>query len=78
MPVRQCGALTRSTPSRTYLVDNGYPSLPDDEAHPGLIKIFFDAQHDYLQDHVYLLAGMVVGPPGKENRGTVHRTAAHA
>lgn len=56
--------IDKQTPSLTYLVGNGFPTLPDEEAHPGLVKIFFDAQHDYLQDHVYLLAGMVVGPQG--------------
>ena len=46
-------------------VDAPFSTLPDESAHPGLVKVFFDAQHDYLRDGVYLLAALVVGPEGE-------------
>jgi len=51
-------------PSHTYLFGAGFGTLPADDEHPGLVKIFFDTQHDYLRDHVYLLAALVCGPGG--------------
>lgn len=55
----------RAIGSRLYLLGNGYPTLPDDGTNEGLVKIFFDAQHDYLANRVYLLAALVAGPKGK-------------
>ncbi len=55
-------------------IDAPFSTLPDEEAHPGLVKVFFDAQHDYVRDGVYLLAALVQGPEGE--RVVVERTAA--
>lgn len=52
--------------SKTYLLDGGYGTLPADDSHPGLIKIFFDAQHDYLKDRIYLLSALVSTPTGQQ------------
>jgi len=49
-----------------FLPNGNYGTMPADDEHPGLIKVFFDAQHDYLQDRVYLLAALVVGPKGQQ------------
>jgi hypothetical protein len=40
----------------------GYSSLPfsSSEVNPNLIRIFIDAQHDYLNDRVYMLGALVV------------------
>ena len=53
-----------STPAWTFLTGAGYGSLPADDEHPGLIKIFFDAQFDYLLGRIYLLSALVRGPGG--------------
>lgn len=55
----------RTAEGKGYLHGAGFGSLPNDEDHPGLVKVFFDAQHDYLQDRIYLIAGLVTGPGGK-------------
>ncbi len=52
-------------PASEPAVDAPFSTLPDESAHPGLVKVFFDAQHDYLRDGVYLLAALVVGPEGE-------------
>ena len=57
--------LRRPCPPSEPAVDAGFGTLPDESAHPGLVKVFFDAQHDYLRDGVYLLAVLVVGPEGE-------------
>jgi len=59
---RQMDPMVRAAP---FLFDAGYGSLPDAEHAPGLVKIFFDAQHDYLQDRVYMVAARIVGPAGE-------------
>lgn len=40
----------------------GYGSLPycDESQNPNLVRVYIDAQHDYLQDRVYLLGSLVV------------------
>lgn len=55
-----------STDYRPFLYGAGFGTLPSDEEHPGLIKIFFDAQRDYLQDRVYLISALVIGPRGQK------------
>jgi len=57
--------LDRSIKSAPFLFDSGFGSMPDESAHPGLIKVFFDAQKDYLQDRLYLISGLIVGPKGE-------------
>lgn len=58
--------LQRDTDSRPFLLGAGYGTLPSDEEHPQLVKIFFDAQHDYIQNRMYLLAALVSGPNGSQ------------
>ncbi|MGB8647852.1 MAG: AAA domain-containing protein [Anaerolineae bacterium] len=54
----------KSTAASTILYGGGFGALPSDEEHPRLVKILFDAQHDYLQDRVYLISARVQGPKG--------------
>ncbi|HEX2184660.1 MAG TPA: hypothetical protein VHN78_04040, partial [Chloroflexota bacterium] len=56
------------------VVDAGFGTLPAEETHPGLVKVFFDAQHDYVRDAVYLLGALVTGPGGEQI--ILERTAA--
>lgn len=41
----------------------GYGSLPysDPSHNPNLVRVFIDAQHDYLNDRLYLLGSLVIG-----------------
>lgn len=47
----------------SYIPGKGYGSLPYSDANqnPNLVRIYVDAQHDYLNDRVYLLGALVVG-----------------
>lgn len=49
---------------RPFLYGSSFGTLPSDEEYPELIKIFIDAQRDYLQDRVYLISALVKGPRG--------------
>jgi hypothetical protein len=46
-----------------YIPSKGYGSLPysDAEQNPNLVRVFIDAQHDYLNDRLYLIGALVVG-----------------
>ena len=50
----------------TYIPSKGYGSLPycDATQNPNLIRIYLDAQHDYLLDRIYLLGALVVASEG--------------
>ena len=48
-----------------YILNGSFGALPADEEHPDLVKLFFDAQHDYLQDRVYMITALVKGPKGE-------------
>ncbi|MGH2614719.1 MAG: AAA domain-containing protein, partial [Thermomicrobiales bacterium] len=52
----------------TYIPSKGYGSLPysDAEHNPNLVKVFVDAQHDYLLDRLHLVGSLVVGHEGGE------------
>jgi hypothetical protein len=60
-----------------YIPSKGYGSLPysDAEHNPNLVRIFIDAQHDYLLDRLYLIGSLVVanerGAPAPERRCTI-------
>lgn len=54
--------LERNTEAKPYLVGSDYGSLPDAEQYPDLVRVFVDAQRDYLQDRLYIAAARVVGP----------------
>ncbi|MCD6030166.1 MAG: superfamily helicase, partial [Thermomicrobiales bacterium] len=45
-----------------FIPSKGYGSLPysDAEHNPNLVKVFIDAQHDYLLDRLYLIGSLVV------------------
>ena len=47
-----------------FLFGAQFGTLPSTEDHPDLVKVFFDAQHDYIQDRVYLISAVVKGPRG--------------
>lgn len=49
---------------RTYLYGSGFGTLPSEQQYPDLIKVFFDAQKDYLQNRVYMISAYVSGPKG--------------
>ena len=61
-------------PSTPFIYGAGYGTLPSDDDHPRLVKVFFDAQHDYLQDRVYMISALVTGPFGAQP--IVHSTDA--
>ena len=47
----------------SYIPSKGYGSLPASDAtlHPNLVRVYLDAQHDYLHDRIYMLGALVVG-----------------
>lgn len=49
--------------SLSYIPSKGYGSLPycAPDHNPNLIKIYIDAQFDYLHDRVYMLGALLVG-----------------
>ncbi len=51
--------------STPFLFNSGFGTLPADDDHPELIKIFVDAQKDYLQDRIYLISTLITGPSGE-------------
>jgi hypothetical protein len=65
--------------SLPHIPDRGYGTLPvcDAEHHANLVTIFIDAQHDYLNDRLYLLGALVTAADGgvvtDERRRTVLR-----
>jgi hypothetical protein len=62
---RARAAVHRDDPSieaKPFLLGSGFGSLPDPQRYPNLVKVFIDAQHDYIEDRVYLLAALVAGP----------------
>lgn len=59
---------------RRTLYTQNWGSLPDHNQYPDLVKVFIDVQRDHVQDRVYLLASLVVGPRGA--RQVVEITAA--
>jgi hypothetical protein len=62
---RARAAVQRDDPgieAKPFLLGSGFGSLPDPQRYPDLIKVFLDAQYDYIEDRVYLLAALVTGP----------------
>ncbi|MEK6236555.1 MAG: hypothetical protein N2C14_17750, partial [Planctomycetales bacterium] len=62
------------TKSLSYVPGKGNSSLPASkpDLNPNLVRVFIDAQHDYLEDRVYLLSARIVAcdqgePVGKRN-----------
>jgi AAA domain/PD-(D/E)XK nuclease superfamily len=54
----------KTTEHRRALYGTSWGSLPDISNYPDLVKVFVDAQRDHLQDRLYLLSALVVGPKG--------------
>lgn len=50
----------------SYIPSKGYGSLPfvGPDLNPNLVRIYIDAQHDYLHDRLYLIGALVVGADG--------------
>ena len=66
---RARAAVQRDEPgieAKPYLLGSGFGSLPDPQRYPDLVKVFIDAQHDYIEDRVYT------------TRGAGSRTGAHS
>jgi hypothetical protein len=51
-----------------YIPSKGYGSLPysDADQNPNLVRVYVDAQHDYLADRIYLIGSLVTGNVGGE------------
>lgn len=43
----------------------GFGTLPAPEAFRGLVRVYVDVQHDFLEDRIYLASALVVGPNGE-------------
>lgn len=67
--------------SISWIPGKGYGSLPysDPTQNPNLVRIFIDAQHDYLNDRIYMLGALVAGnergEPHPDRRRSVVRLA---
>jgi Cdc6-like AAA superfamily ATPase len=53
-------------PALSWIHESGFGTLPDPQAFAGLVQIYLDTQHDFLEDRMYLAAGLVVGPRGEK------------
>ncbi len=56
----------RSTDYRPIIFGSPFGNLPSDERYPDLVKVFFDAQRDYLQNRLYLVSALVSGRRGQK------------
>jgi hypothetical protein len=64
---RARAALRRYDPSieaRRFLYGSDWGTLPDESVYPTLVKVFVDAQRDHVEDRLYMLSALVVGPCG--------------
>jgi hypothetical protein len=48
-----------------WIHNSGFGSMPSRETHPGLVQVFLDGHHDYVEDRLYLASALVVGPRGE-------------
>jgi hypothetical protein len=55
-----------ATQSLPYILNSPFSQLPNTADHPDMVKIFLDAQHDYVQDRIYLTGALLVGPGGEQ------------
>jgi hypothetical protein len=62
-----------------YIPSKGYGSLPYSaaEQNPNLVRVFIDAQHDYLNDRVYLIGSLITGNVGGEPDPARRRSIVH-
>ncbi|HET7197118.1 MAG TPA: PD-(D/E)XK nuclease family protein, partial [Burkholderiales bacterium] len=63
----------------SYIPSNGYGSLPycDAQHNPNLVRIYIDAQHDYLEDRIYLLGALVSAAEGGVEMPARRRSIVH-
>ncbi len=63
----------------SYIPESGYGSLPycDATQHPNLIRIYLDAQHDYVTDRVYLLGALISAAEQGAESSDQHRSVVH-
>ncbi len=66
-----------------YIPSKGYGSLPFSSAaqNPNLVRVYIDAQHDYLNDRIYLIGALITGnaqgePDPARRRSVVEMTTA--
>lgn len=52
----------RTVEAKPFLIGSDFGTLPDTNQYPDLVRVFLDAQTDYLNDRVYLLSAVVAGP----------------
>ena len=48
--------------SLSWIHNSGFGTLPEPSAFPGLVRVYLDTQHDFLEDRLYLASGLVIGP----------------
>ncbi|MBW3634302.1 MAG: AAA family ATPase, partial [Chloroflexi bacterium] len=65
--------------SLSFIPSKGSGSLPysDADHNPNLVRVFIDAQHDYLHDRLYLIGSLVVGNAGGRPDSGRRRTIVH-
>lgn len=65
--------------AQSRIPSKGYGSLPytAPEHNPNLVRVYVDAQHDYLHDRIYMLGALVVGCEGGEESPTRRRSIVH-
>ncbi|MGI8916462.1 MAG: AAA domain-containing protein [Chloroflexota bacterium] len=63
----------------SYIPSKGYGSLPycDAQQNPNLVRVYIDAQHDYLHDRIYMLGALVTGCEGGQERPERRRSIVH-
>jgi len=61
--LRYEGWKTKQGNAISYIPNRGYGSMPysDEEQNPNLVRLYLDAQHDYLNDRICMLGALVVG-----------------
>lgn len=66
----------------SYIPSKGHGTLPACDAglHPNLVRVYIDAQHDYLNDRLYMAGALVVAcengvEVGERRRAVVHLSA---
>lgn len=63
----------------SYIPESGYGSLPYCDAvhNPNLVRIYLDAQHDYVTDRIYLLGALVSAADRGIEAAERHRSVVH-
>ncbi len=63
----------------SYIPSKGYSSLPHcaPDHNPNLVRVYIDAQHDYLHDRIYLLGALVSAAENGVESPERRRTIVH-